>query len=358
MTKEIRIGLLAIVATVMLIWGYKFLLGTNLLERSNTFYVEYDNVDNLQISAPVFVNGFKVGTVKDVYMKPEDLSQVVVVLDVDRKIKLPPNTIAELRNAGMMGGKMITLVYTGNCANDCIKSGSTLNGKSLSFLESLVQPSEIDLYMESIKRGIGGVIDSLNQSLMEGDPKEGLGKTIADLRIAVANLKSMTIQMNELFTNSSDHLVGVLTNIEAVTGNIKDNNEQIAGLLQNVNEVTTQLASARLDTTILKTNRALGSTNKAIVSLDETLEKADATFKELQSLLAQINSGEGTMGSLMKDQALYDNLNRASKNLDFLLQDFRLHPKRYVNVSIFGKKEKEYDRPETDPAFPLDTTSH
>jgi phospholipid/cholesterol/gamma-HCH transport system substrate-binding protein len=342
----------------MLIWGYKFLLGTNLLERSNTFYVEYDNVDNLQVSSPIFVNGFNVGTVKDVYMKPEDLSRVVVVLDVDRKIKLPPNTIAELRNAGMMGGKMITLAYTGNCDSDCIKSGSTLNGKSLSFIESLIQPSEIDLYMESIKRGLGGVIDSLNQTLIEGDPQVGLGKTIADLRIAVANLKSMTIQMNELFTNSSDHLVGVLTNIEAVTGNIKNNNEQIAGLLQNVNQVTSQLASARLDTTILKANRALGSTNKTIVSLDETLEKADATFKELKTLLAQINSGEGTMGSLMKDQKLYDNLTRASKNLDFLLQDFRLHPKRYVNVSVFGKKEKQYDVPESDPAFPLDTTSH
>lgn len=354
MTKEIKIGLLAIIATSLLIWGYKFLLGTNILQSSNTFYVEYGNVDNLQISAPIFVNGYKVGTVKDVYMKPEDLNRVMVVLDVDKKIKLPPNTVAELRNAGMMGGKMINLNYTGNCNEDCYKNGSTLPGKSLGFIQSLVQPGEIDIYMETIKQGLEGVIDTLNQSLMEGDPEEGIGKTIADLRIAVANLKGMTIQMNHLFANSSDHLVGVLTNLESVTSNIQENNEQIAGLLKNANEVTGQLANARLDTTILKANRALGSTNDAINSLDMTLEKANSTFQELQMLLATINKGEGTMGSLMKDQELYNNLNEATQNLNLLLQDFRLNPKRYINLR---RKSKDYTLPEDDPAFQMDPDS-
>lgn len=356
MSKEIKIGLLAIAAIVLLIWGYKFLLGSNLLERSNTFYVEYGNVDNLQVSSPVFINGFKVGTVKDVYMKPEDLSQVRVVLDVDRRIKLPPSTIAELRNAGLMGGKVITLSYHDNCDTDCLKSGTTLPGKSLGFIQSLVQPNEIDLYMETIQQGIGGVIDSINQSLIDGNTEEGLGKMVADLGIAMENLKNITMQMNHLFTNGSRQIVGVLSNLESVTENIKENNAQITGLLENTNKITSQLAHARLDTTILKANRALGSTNDAITSLDETLQKADATFEELQTLLAQLSAGKGTMGSLMKDQELYDNLNRATKNLDFLLQDFRLHPKRYVNVSVFGKKEKPYDTPENDPAFSPDTT--
>lgn len=355
MSKEIKIGLLAIVAVILLIWGYKFLLGSNLLERSNTFYVEYSDVDNLQVSSPIFVNGFKVGTVKDVYMKPEDLTQVMVVLDVDRHIKLPPSTIAELRNAGLMGGKIITLNYSDNCDKDCLKSGSTIPGKSMGFIQSLVQPNEIDLYMETIQQGVGGVIDSINQSLMDGK-EEGLGKTVADLGVAMENLKNMTLQMNLLFTNSSRQIVGVLSNLESVTENIKVNNAQITGLLENTNQITSQLAHARLDTTILKANRALGSTNDAITSLDETLQKADATFEELQNLLAQLNAGKGTMGSLMKDQELYDNLNRATKNLDFLLQDLRLHPKRYVNVSVFGKKEKPYDTPENDPAFSPDTT--
>ena len=341
MSKEIRIGLLAIIAIALLIWGYKFLLGTNILERSNTFYIEYSNIDNLQISDPVLIRGFKVGTVKNIYIKPEDYSKIVVVLDVDRKVNLPQNTVAELENVGMMGGKAISLEYTGNCDEDCIQNGEYLNGRSLGFIQSLVQPSEIDLYMETIKTGIGGVIDSLNQSI-EGNPEVGLGKTIADLRIAVANLKNSTILMNQLFAASSSKLTGTLENLESVTSTLKENNDQISGLLQNANQITHQLANARLDTTILKTNKALGSTNDAIVSLQNTLDRADETFNELQSLLARINAGDGTMGKLMHDQEMYDNLARATKNLDLLLQDFRMYPKRYINVSVFGKKHKDY----------------
>jgi len=352
MSKEIKIGILAIVAFALLFWGYKFLLGTNILERSSTFYVEYEDVDNLQISDPVFIKGYKVGTVKDVYIEPTDLKNVVVVLDVDRNIKLPKNVVAELKNGSLMGGKRIDLIYQGSCSGaDCVKSGTKLNGKSFGFISSLMQPNEIDLYMASIQNGIGGVIDSISNSLASGDPEEGLGKTIADLRIAVANLKNSTILMNQLFANSSDKLVGVFDNLESVTGTLKDNNDQISGLLKNTNEITKQLAAARLDTTIFKANRALGSTNDAITSLQGTLEKADLTFTELQSMLKQINSGEGTMGLLMNDKELYDNLTRSTKNLELLLQDFRLFPKRYVNVSVFGKKHQDYEVPEEDPAF-------
>ncbi|NND34375.1 MAG: MCE family protein, partial [Saprospiraceae bacterium] len=304
----------------------------------------------------VFIRGFKVGTVKNIYIKPEDYSKIIVVLDVDRNVNLPQNTVAELLNVGMMGGKAINLSYVGNCDADCVKSGAFLNGKVLGFIQSLVQPSEIDVYMESIKTGIGGVIDSLNHSI-EGNPEEGLGKTIADLRIAVANLKNSTILMNQLFAASSSKLTGTLGNLEAVTSTLRDNSDAITGLLHNANEITQQLATARLDTTILKTNRALGSTNDAIHSLQSTLDKADVTFAELQSLLAKINAGDGTLGKLMHDQEMYDNLTRATKNLDLLLQDFRLYPKRYVNVSVFGKKHKDYEVPEQDPAFQTDTTN-
>jgi phospholipid/cholesterol/gamma-HCH transport system substrate-binding protein len=354
MTKEIRIGLLAIISIALLIWGYKFLLGTNILDRSNTFYIEYDNIDNLQISDPVFIRGFKVGTVKNIYIKPEDYSKLIVVLDVDRKVNLPQNTIAELQNVGMMGGKAINLKYTGDCQGDCVKSGEYLQGVLLGFIQSLVQPSEIDVYMESIKSGIGGVMDSLTQSI-EDNPEGAVSKTLADLSIAVANLKNSTILMNQLFAASSSKLTGTLSNLESVTATFKANNDQISGLLKNANEITRQLSSAHLDTTILKTNRALGSTNDAISSLQGTLEKADLTFTELQSLLTKINAGEGTMGKLMSDKEMYDNLTRATKNLDLLLQDFRIHPKRYVNVSVFGKKEKSYVLPDEDPAFPNDT---
>ena len=351
MGREIKIGLLAVIAIGLFIWGYKYLLGTNVLQRSNIYYIDYQDIDHLQVSAPVMIHGFQVGTVTDINLNPDNLRTIIVTIDVDRDIKLPPSTVAELRSVGMMGGKSVELAYKGVCSDDCLTSGSNLKGRSLGFIQSMVEPSEIEHYLATIEQGIGGVIDSINYSLLEEDPESGLGKTVSDLRITIANMKQTTILMNRLFADASGKLVTVLDGVSTVTETLKTNNEEIAGLLQNTNAITRQLADARLDTTILKANKALGSTGNMMESLEATLAKADQTFTQLQTMLTGINAGEGSLGGLTRDKELYDNLNRASKNLDLLLQDFRLNPKRYVNVSVFGKKQKAYIVPGQDPAF-------
>ena len=346
MKREVSIGLFAIIAIALLIWGYKYLLGTNLLDRTNTYIVEYENIDGLQTSDPVLINGFQVGIVQDIFLKPEDLKTLVVRLNVNKEIKLPPNTVASLRSEGMMGGKLIVLEYSGVCSTDCLPQGSKLKGKVLGLLGSMVDPAEIDQYMTTLKESFGDVVDSIS-----ADPESGVNQTVSDLRIAIANLKNTTIAMNHLFAQSSSKLSAVFDNLESVTGTLKDNNDQITGLLENTNKITAQLASARLDTTIIKANQALGNSSAAIKSLESTLEEAKSTFAGLQSILMGIKAGDGTLGQLTQDKELYDNLTRTTKNLDLLLQDFRLNPKRYVNVSVFGKKQKEYNVPENDPAF-------
>jgi len=354
MSREIRIGLLAVVAIGALIWGYKFLLGNNILKRSDTYFVEYGNVDQLKVSDAVSINGFQIGTVQDIYLKPEDLQTVVVILNIKGNIKLPKNTIAELYSTSVMGGRAINLEYEGVCESDCLPSGSQLQGREFGLLGSLVKPGELDSYVATVQEGIGGVMDSLNAHLSE-DASNEIGKTFHQLQQTITNLNQTTSQINHLFSQSSSKLVDILENLASVTTNIQSNNQEIAGLLKNTNTITNQLASAQLDTTILRTNRTLGSTGDAIGSLKETLDKADQTFAQLTQLLTQINKGEGTLGGLAKDQALYDNLTSLSENIDFLLQDVRLNPKRYINVSVFGKKQKDYEKPENDPAY--DTTN-
>ena len=356
MSREIRIGLLAIVSIGLLIWGYKYLLGQNLLNRSQTFYIEYDNINNLKVSDPVTVNGFQVGTVQDVFLKPEDLQTVIVKIDIQSGILLPQNTVAELTINSMMGSKSIVLSYSGVCTDDCKKSGDYINGKSLSLLQSFVKPREIDTYFGRVQDGIGGVVDSLNAHLLQDDSSE-IGRSIHDLRSTIANLNLTTYRLNQLLAHSSDKLVGVLDNLEKITTSINDNNGEIAGFLQNANDITNQLKTARLDSTIVKTNRTLAGTEIAVSSLQETLESAADAFANLDKLIAQINAGDGTLGQLMVDKALYQNLNETSRNLNLLLQDFRLNPKRYVNVSVFGKKQKEYTVPEDDPAQTSEDTS-
>ncbi len=347
MKKEIRIGLFAIIAIALLIWGYKYLMGTNLLNRSNSYIVEYSNIDGLQASDPVIINGFQVGIVQDIFLKPEDLKTLVVKLSIGKEIKLPPNTVASLQSEGMMGGKLIMLKYDGTCGSDCLESGARLQGEEVGLLGSMVDPAEIDQYMTALKEGLGGVVDSITM----GDPDSGVNQTVSDLRITIANLKQTTIAMNHLFSQSSSKLSAVFNNLESVTGTLKENNDQITGLLKNANEITRQLSAARLDSTIAKANQALGNSGEAIKSLEATLAEAQETFTGLQSILKDVKEGNGTLGQLAQDKELYDNLTRTSKNLDLLLQDFRIHPKRYINFSVFGKKEKPYEVPENDPAF-------
>ncbi len=350
MSKEIRIGLLAVVAIAALVWGYKFLLGNNLLKRSHTYTVEYGNVDELKVSDPVAINGFQVGTVQDIYLKPENLQTVVVVLNIQAGIKLPKNTVAELYSTSVMGGRAINLEYTGVCEEDCLPDGAKLVGREFGLLGSLVKPSELEGYVKTVQDGVGGVVDSLNAHLSE-DASNEVGKTFRNLQATINNLNQTTQQINALFARSSSKLVGILENLESVTNNLESNNKDVAGLIKNANDLTSQLATARLDTTILRTNRALSTTGQTIGTLDETLKKADQTFAQLTQLLNQINKGEGTLGRLAKDAELYDNLAHLSKNLDYLLQDLRINPKRYINVSVFGKKQKKYEKISSDPAF-------
>ena len=347
MSKEIRIGLLAIVAIAALIWGYKFLLGNNLLKRSNTYFVEYKNVNELKVSDPVVINGFQIGTVQNIYLK-DDLQTVVVVLNIRAGIKLPQNTIAVLYSTSVMGGKAIELKYSGVCDDDCLTSGSQLRGREFGLLGSLVQPNELDTYMNTVSEGIGNVMDSLSAHMTEGTSNE-VGKTFRDLQGTIANLNATTLQINRLLANSSDKLVGILDNLQQVTENINTNNAEITGLLQNANSITEQLASARLDSTILKTNRTLGSAHEVSQSLESTLTSANQTFAEFAKVLSDINASKGTLGKLVQDQALYDNLLSTTRNLELLLQDFRLNPKRYTTV--LKRKSKEYVLPENDPAF-------
>ena len=347
MSKEIRIGLLAIVAIAALIWGYKFLLGNNLLKRSNTYFVEYKNVNELKVSDPVVINGFQIGTVQNIYLK-DDLQTVVVVLNIRARIKLPQNTVAVLYSTSVMGGKAIELKYSGVCDDDCLTSGSQLRGREFGLLGSLVQPNEIDTYMNSVSEGIGNVMDSLSAHMTEGTSNE-MGKTFRDLQGTIANLNATTLQINRLLANSSDKLVGILDNLQQVTENINTNNAEITGLLQNANSITEQLASARLDSTILKTNRTLSNASNVSQSLEATISNADKTFTQLSQLLGDINNAKGTLGKLANDPALYDNLTLATKNLELLLQDLRIYPKRYT--SILRRKSKDYVPHKSDPAF-------
>ena len=139
LSNEGKIGLLAIITIALFIWGLKFLKGQNILSASKNIFVEYKNIDQLKVSSPVLINGFEVGVVKDIYLKPEDLNTIIVVLNIKGKIIFPKNAVAMIVNAGLMGGKAVEIRYSNPCnGGDCVVSGDYLKGETEGLLQSML----------------------------------------------------------------------------------------------------------------------------------------------------------------------------------------------------------------------------
>ena len=345
MRNEIKIGILAILAIGLSIWGYQYLKGKNLFSNSVLLYVEYQDVDLLKSSDPVYINGFQVGVVTSLQLKPADMQTIVAEISLNRGIKVPKNAVAEIVSTSVMSGKAIRLQFDQPCSGeDCAESGDYLRGKVLGMLDSMVGKDGIQKYMNQLKNGVGGAFDTLSTKISDPNSNNELAKSIRDLQASMESLKSITAQLSNLLASSSRHISGTMKNVNAITENLASNNEEINGAIGNLSAFSNKLNELPLDQTMEKTNTAM-------TQLDATLQSANSAVKGLDEILAAIKNKEGSLGQLVYDQRLYDNLEKTSKNLELLLQDFRLNPKRYVNVSVFGKKQKTYEVPEKDPAF-------
>jgi phospholipid/cholesterol/gamma-HCH transport system substrate-binding protein len=352
MKREIRIGALAILVTAFAIWGYKFVKGKNLFKAVTTYNAIFDNVEQLTVASPVLINGYKVGAVSRIVLNPENVKSIIVSFQVEGKMPLPKNTNAVLINDGLVGGKIMSLEFEELCSGDnCAKSGDYFIGVNRGFIESLVGKDNLGNYSSTLKSSAVEILDTLNTRIKNAGEDEPLANTFKNLSITIENLAGLTASLNTIMSQSSKNLSQSFANLNAITKNISDNNEQITGLLTNLNSVTTQLKDANLGQTVNKSNKALDQTSEMISELKSTLDTANETFGQLNKVFVKMDEGEGTLSKLLNDKELYSNLELTSKNLSLLLQDMRLNPKRYLSVSVFGKKGKEYVVPEDDPAF-------
>ncbi len=354
MSKEIKIGILAIVGLGLLIWGYNFLKGQNLFKAQSIYLVKYDNIQQLEVSAPVYINGYQVGNVNKIDIDPANLQNIIVSLEILPEVKLPQNTVAQLYSSGVMGDMAINLLYSGVCTDDCIQTGAFLKGQTLSFLGSFVQPDELDGYITRLKSGVGSLVDTLN--LILNDPEfdtTEMGQMVTSIKSTIINLEKGSNAMHMMMESNARALNEVSENLARITGGIADNQESLNNTIQNISTLTQTLADGGLETTLNNTNAALKTLGDAGVQTKETLNSLNETSVKLTTLLDGINQGQGTMGKLMKNEDVYVELKSTLQNLDLLLQDFRLNPKRYVNVSVFGKKPGDYTLPENDPAWEL-----
>ncbi|MCL5244816.1 MlaD family protein [Cellulophaga sp. 20_2_10] len=314
LSREIKTGIIVIGGILLFILGFSYLKATPLFDNSKTFYAIYDDVGGLQPGTQVSINGFSVGKVNDIRFK-DKTGKLLVTFTVENDFEFSKNSIAELYDTGIIGGKGIQIIPVFDDAK-LAESGDTLVTNTKPGLTDLVQQNLAPLQtkVEGAISNADSLLVSFND-ILDVKTKKDLQSSISGLNDLIKSFKVTTNSLNSIMANNKEELEGSLSNIKKIT--------------DDFSKISTALSEAELD--------------KSIAGLQKTVTNLD-------KLLTKIDKGEGSLGKLMNNEELYNNLAGASKELDLLLQDFRLNPKRYVNVSVFGKKQKEYELPENDPA--------
>lgn len=304
MKKEVKIGIYSVVILLAAWAGIRFLSGLDVLGRSRNYTAHYEQVNGLQDAAAVVINGVKVGQVTGVQLNVEQ-GGVDVTLSISKEYNIPTDSKAMMFSAGLMGGKSIEIKL--GESTEYLKSGEAIQtGITLDMFDTLA--SELG----EIKERVAVLLDNLNQtvsgvdSLIDNNSKT-LTKTIANLNAVMADLNKSNI----------------ISNIDGFCATLNENGAKLDSIITDINSVTRALNEA------------------------QSGKKLAQAITEVNTLLAKINSGSGTVGNLVSDEKLYKELAQASQNLSALLADLKENPKRYINVTVFGKKsyeEKQADK--------------
>jgi len=337
MKKEIKIGILAVIALALFIWGFQFIKGKNLLSTSNVFYVEYSDAEMMLPSTKVVKNGLEIGTVIDIYLKPGDPNTIVAVLDVQKEIRLPKNAKAVIVTTGFMGDKAVFLEYDQDCSGpDCAQSGDFLIGQNRGMLESMLDAATLENYTQILSAGLSEVLDTLNQKMLDPSSDHLLAQTMSDLQVTMANLKSTTGHLDRLIGRSSNNIENTLSNLEGLSNTLENNSEKIESILASTEKTLKAIADANIGNT-------LNATEASVESLKETLSALQPTIQDLSTIISGLKEGEGTLGMLITDDSLYHNLNKLSTDLDEFLIDLEAKPYRYVPFKSRARVRK-YDK--------------
>lgn len=312
LTREIKTAILVIASILLFIWGYSFLKGKDLFTDYKTFYVEYNNVEDLAQSAPVTLNGLGIGKVNKITIN-ETTGRLTVELQLKTDFPISKTSKAAMYSPSLIGGKQIKIIP--NLADkDLATDGQTLEAAvELGLTESLggkIEPiqQKLDLMLANINTLVSGL-----NNVLDKKGQEDLKKSLAELSQTMEQFHRASGSLNSILDTNKAQINGVVTNFNKMSNNF--------------NKISDSLNKADL--------------GKTVRNLNQTLAKVDG-------IMSNLNSGKGTAGKLLNDDALYNNLSKTSKELELLLEDVRLNPTRYINVSVFGKKNKPYVAPTED----------
>ena len=348
MLREVRLGILAILTIGLAIWGYKFVKGKNLFTSTKTFHIIFDNVEQLTVASPVLINGYKIGSVSSIKLNPEDTKSILVTIEVDGKIKYPKDTKAILQSTSVVGGKMISMEFDTPCdGSNCAQDEDYLTARTVGLIESIIG-TDLDKYSGTVKESVGGALDTILVQLSDKENPSPINQSLWRMQETMENLSEATSTMNSLMKSSSGDLNQTLRNMATLSNSLAESDQHIKNLLKNLDSITSEMTEVKLTPTLDAANGALSEATNLMNGLDTTLLTTNETFEELTSLIKNMNEGDGMLPKLLNDKSFSDNIELSTSNLNLLLQDLRLNPRRYLKV--FGKKVPDYELPENDPA--------
>lgn len=310
LSKELKTGLLAVFAISTFILGYNYLKGSSLFNSVRVFYAVYDNVEGLDMSSAVNINGFRVGKVQNIEID-QKTGKMIVRFSVENNFQFSNESVARIYGGGIIGGKSIAIIPNFESTVQA-RSGDTLQSQIEEGIMELVNDrlTPLQMKIESAIVGVDSLMYSIN-AVLDEDARDNLKASIANLNDITSSFSVSSLKLQGLLSNNEEKLNRTFTNLDTTA--------------ENFAALSDSLAQLNLATMISE------------------LELTIANFKSLSETL---NNGEGTLGKLLNDDALYDNLEHATKQMEELLQDVKLNPKRYINVSLFGKRNIPYERPE------------
>ncbi len=310
-SREVKTGVIAIVIIILFIWSYSFLKNSSFTEKTRTFYAEYSNVQGLIPTSPVVINGLKVGRIADITFHKTKPGILITHIELKNDIEFSKNSIAQIFSPDFISGKSMKIDLALDGA-EIARKGDTLTGKAdvgiLGMINEQIAPlqAKVESFIvnsDTVMKNINTVLNVKNQKNIE--------KSLNNLNLTLEKFKEISYKADKI---------------------IKDNNIKIDSIFNYADR--SMRSFAQMADSLQK------------VDLAATVKKIQYTLDGVNQILDSIDNGQGTLGKLVNDEALYKNLEGSSKELEELLREMKEHPKRFVHFSLFGKKEATYQEDE------------
>ncbi len=314
-SNETKVGAIAVVAVALLILGFNFLKGKKLFTKSTILYAKYGNIQGLQKSNPVLVNGLQVGTVYDI-RTDKTMKNILIELTITKDVYIPVNSVAIIKTNPLSSPTME--IKLGDAITYLQNKDTVITEASGGMFGDILE--KVDPVLFQVKKSITS-LDTLLMNfntILDPRAKNNIASSLQNLNGITASMMQSTASLQILLNTQSGALAKSLNNVESITRNFAGTNDKITNVVSNLDKTTTKLAQ---------------------LELEQAVNTLNATLTDLKNMVAKMNSTEGSLGKLVNDPKLYNNLASTGNKLNLLLDDIRINPKRYVSISVFGKKQ-------------------